>query len=168
MANDTTKTRGTQLIRTDDKVRGQVTFYRRDVEDAAKARIATIDVMVIPQEREIPDPEGGETPLKVTVTLAALGFPSDHPVIAAAVHGYTQNVLDSSNKLDGQARVDFIVKACSTIQAGGWASAPQDDAKIRENAEAALRKMYAQMGLTPEAINAAVKAAMDAAATKKD
>lgn len=149
---ETTKTRGTQLIRTDDKIPGVVRFYRRDVEDVTKAFVAQIDV------RTIKDAAG---------TMAAV-LPSDHPVIAAAVHGYTQNVLDSSNKLDGQARVDFIVKACSTIQAGGWASAPQDDAKIRENAEAALRKMYAQMGLTPEAINAAVKAAMDAAATKKD
>lgn len=145
MANETTKTRGTQLIRTDDKIPGRVRFFRRDVEDVNKAYIAEINV------REIPDANG--------TTMARLGLPSDHPAVAAAVHGYTQNVLDSSNKLDGQARVDFIAKACGLIQQGGWASAPQDDAKVKENAIAGLMKL----GLTRAAAEAAVNSA-----TKKD
>lgn len=141
MANETTKTRGQQLIRTDDKVPGRVRFFRRDEADAAKAAIAEIDVMLIPGT-------DGDT-------LANRGVDPKHPIVAAAVHGYTQNVLDSSNKLDGQARVDFIKKACGTIQAGGWASAPADDAKVRENAINALMKM----GFPRAAAEAAVAAA---------
>ena len=151
MAN-ATKSRGTQLIRTDDKISGCVRFYRRDMDDAQAAFIGQIDV------RQIPDAAG--------TTMAALGVPSDHPGVKLAVHGATQNVLDSSNKLDGDARCEFIRKACATVQSGGWSSAPADDAKVRENAEAALRKMYGQMGLTPEAINAAVKAALAATEPK--
>jgi hypothetical protein len=149
---DATKTRGQQLIRTDDKIPGRVRFLRRDIEDVAKASIAEIDVMLIPHEVEA---EVDGEAVKVNVTLASLGFPPAHPIVAAAVHGYTQNVLDSSNKLDGQARVDFIRKACGLIQAGGWASAPQDDAKVRENAISGLMKL----GLSRAAAEAAVTSA---------
>jgi hypothetical protein len=146
MANDTTKTRGTQLIRTEVVRfyrRNVVRFYRRDVTDAAQAFIAEINIWAIP------DGEGN------TLEESAERFADNHPIVRAAVHGYTQNVLDSSNKLDGQARVDFIAKACKQIQAGGWASAPTDDAKVRENAIKALMKL----GLTQAAAEAAVDAA---------
>lgn len=75
-------------------------------------------------------------------------------VIRAALHGYTQNVLDSSNKLNGDERVEFIRKACETINAGGWSSAPQDVEKTRANAIAALVKL----GMTQQAAENAVAA----------
>jgi hypothetical protein len=69
--------------------------------------------------------------------------PADVPkqIIAAAIHGYTQNMLDSSNKLDGNDRVNHIRKQCDIVQAGGWASAPVDAAAQRTRAIEALMKM---------------------------
>lgn len=118
MANET-KSRGTQLLRTDDSTAGRVKFYDRRQADVGKAYIAEVDVSKLSREA----------------------------LERAAVHGITQNILDSSNKLDGDARVAFVKDAARIVQQGGWASAPQDTAKVRENAIAALTKL----GFTIEA-----------------
>lgn len=114
-----TKTRGQVLLRADDKVSGVVSFYDRREADVAKAFIGKIDVnAMLPAGVVIPP-----------------------HVIKAACHGYTQNMLDSSNKLEGNERVAYVRKTCAIVQAGGWASAPMDEAAIRENAIAGLVKL---------------------------
>ena len=131
MANDT-KTRGTQLLRTDDSTPGMVRFYDRRQNDVNKAFVGQVDIAKMLKAGEHLQP--------------------DSPIVKAAVHGITQNILDSSNKLEGDERVAFVRKACATVQAGGWASAPVDEAKARENAINALMKL----GFTREAAVAAV------------
>ncbi len=119
MANANQSGRGIQLIRTEDNLPlQQVSFYDRRETDVRAAFIGTIHLPTIAGE--------------------AMTSPA---IVKAALHGYTQNVLDSSNKLTGDERVAFIRKACETINAGGWASAPQDEGKIRENAISALVKL---------------------------
>lgn len=112
MANET-KSRGIQLIRTDDAVQGIVRFYDRREEDVKKAFISEVDVTKL----------------------------STEALYRAARHGITQNLLDSSNKLEGDARVNFIREQSRIVQNGGWASAPVDAAKLRENAISALTKL---------------------------
>jgi hypothetical protein len=66
----------------------------------------------------------------------------------AALHGLTQNLLDSSNKLEGDARIVHIKAQAEIVQAGGWASSPTE-----VNIDAAKAKMIAAlvaMGKTPE------------------
>lgn len=66
----------------------------------------------------------------------------------AAIHGLTQNLLDSSNKLEGDARIAHIKTQAAIVQDGGWASAPTE-----VNIDAAKAKMIAAlvaMGKTPE------------------
>ena len=66
----------------------------------------------------------------------------------AAMHGLTQNLLDSSNKLEGDARIAHIKTQCEIVQAGGWASSPAE-----VNIDAAKAKMIAAlvaMGRTHE------------------
>ena len=127
MAQAETKTRGMQLIRTD--VQGSVIrFYDRREEDVEQAFIAQVDVA-----------ELGEAPL-----------------YRAATHGLTQNLLDSSNKLEGNARVEHIRQQCRVVQAGGWASAPSE-----VNIESAKTKMIAALiskGKSPEDAAALVEA----------
>ncbi len=109
----TTKARAIQLIRTDDATPGLVKFFDRREADVKKAFIGQVDVTKLSQEA----------------------------LYRAARHGLTQNLLDSSNKLEGDARRDFIAKACVTVQNGGWSSAPVDEAKQVENAISALTKL---------------------------
>lgn len=127
---DANKGRGTQLLRTDDSIPGMVRFFDRRVTDVKAAYIAQVDVSQLDR--------------------AAL--------LKAAVHGITQNILDSSNKLEGDARVAFVKKACTVVQNGGWSSTPVDEDTLRKNAIEA----FVKMGLTRAAAEAAV-----AAATKK-
>ncbi len=115
---DKANARGPMLIRADRSVEGRVTFYDARVQEAAAARIGCIDVQAM--------------------CVDVPGVPAQ--VIRAAVHGYTQNVLDSSNKLTGDERVAFVAKACDTINAGGWASAPVDEAAAAQRAIDALVK----------------------------
>lgn len=110
--------RAPSLIRTDDSVPGVVSFYDRRQENAQAAFIAQIDVRVIAPDL---DPT--------------------NPAMRAAVHGYTQNVLDSSNSLSGDARVAYIKTSCDRIMAGGWASVPVDAAAQREKAIVAMMKL---------------------------
>lgn len=66
----------------------------------------------------------------------------------AALHGLTQNLLDSSNKLDGDARIEHVKTQAAIVQAGGWASAPSE-----VNIDSAKAKMVAALvasGRTPE------------------
>ena len=135
-----TKARGQQLLRTDDSTPGVVKFYVRSEADAAKAFIAQVDVL------KIPGPDG--------LTLEDDEFPPSHPVVNLARHGATQNILDSSNKLEGQARVDYVREACRVVQSGGWASAPVDETKLRENVINGMMKL----GLTRAAAEAAIAA----------
>lgn len=58
----------------------------------------------------------------------------------AALHGVTQNLLDSSNKLDGDARIEHIRRQAAIVQDGGWASAPAE-----VNIDAAKAKMIAAL-----------------------
>lgn len=58
----------------------------------------------------------------------------------AALHGITQNLLDSSNKLDGDERLAHIKRQAEVVQAGGWASAPSE-----VNIDAAKAKMVAAL-----------------------
>jgi hypothetical protein len=58
----------------------------------------------------------------------------------AAMHGLTQNILDSSNKLDGDARIAHVKAQCEIVQAGGWASAPSE-----VNLDTVKAKMIAAM-----------------------
>lgn len=58
----------------------------------------------------------------------------------AAMHGLTQNILDSSNKLDGDKRLEHIAQQCGVVQAGGWASAPTE-----VNIDQAKAKMIAAL-----------------------
>ena len=112
-------TRGTQLVRADRAISGQVTFYDAREENAAAGRIGTLRLADIAPDADIP------------------------PAIAkAAIHGYTQNLLDSSNKLEGDDRVEFIRRGIETLRDGGWVSAPVDEDKAKANALAALEKMY--------------------------
>ena len=120
-------TRGIQLFRTDDTVPGRVSFYDRRVADAKAAHVVTVDVMTIP------GPEGK--------TLTDLGVPPSHPVVTQAVHGVTQNILDSSNKLEGTARVNAVREMGAHVQSGGWASAPVDEAAARKKAYDAIMKL---------------------------
>lgn len=114
MANETTtKARPAQLIRTDDSTPGVVRFYDRRQPDAKLAFIAEVDV-----RKMTPD------------TLHR-----------AARHGVTQNLLDASNKLEGNARVAFIKAQCAIVQQGGWASAPVDEAALIQRAIDALTKL---------------------------
>jgi hypothetical protein len=122
----TNKTRGVQLLRTDDSTPGKVKFYDRRQEDVTKAFIAEVDVTKLSRDA----------------------------LLRAAVHGLTQNILDASNKLEGDARVKYVKDACRIVQDGGWASAPVDEEKLRENALAALMKL----GLNKEAALAAINA----------
>lgn len=132
MANDT-KTRAAQVIRTDDKISGTVRFYDRRVDDVKLAYIGQVDVSQLEQAA----------------------------IQRAAVHGVTQNIMDSSNKLDGDARVSFIRSACEQAQQGIWISAPSqlDPIKVRENA---IKAMMA-FGLTAEAAAKLVDSAKDQA-----
>lgn len=119
--------RGIQLIRTDDSTPGVVKFYRRDTEDVQKAYIGRVDVasMLV---------QAGANP----------GMMQHHAakaVVKLAVHGATQNILDASNKLDGNERVDYIRKMCEHLMSGGWASAPVDEAAARKRAEEAIAKL---------------------------
>lgn len=115
-------TRGQQLIRTDRAVPGQVSFYDARQENAQAGKIGTLSLARIAPDTDIP------------------------PAIArAAIHGYTQNLLDSSNKLDGDERVAFIRRGIETLHNGGWVAAPVDDEKAKAGAIAALEKMYAVM-----------------------
>lgn len=125
MANDT-KTRGTQLIKTERDELGIVRFFdRRDGKF-----IGSVDVTRLEEKA----------------------------LHRAALHGITQNILDSSNKLDGDERVAFIRDACEVSQSGGWASAPSsiDPEKARE----AAIKAFMAMGLTRDAAIAAVDQAL--------
>ena len=110
-----TKTRGTQLLKTEEA--GTIRrFFRRDTG----AFVGAFDVAKLPQDA----------------------------LYRAAAHGLTQNILDSSNKLDGQTRCDHVARQCEIVQAGGWASAPQE-----VNIDAAKAKMIAALiatGRTPE------------------
>jgi len=117
-------TRGQQLIRTDRSIPGQVTFYDAREENAQAGRIATLRLVDIAGDAEIPA-----------------------PIARAAIHGYTQNLLDSSNKLDGDDRVRFIRQGVETLRNGGWVSAHGGDEKAKAGAIAALEKMYAVMPL---------------------
>jgi hypothetical protein len=134
MANGNTKARNVQLIRTDDKIPGTVRFYDRRVEDAGKAFIGEVNIARMMDDR-------GQS-------LAII----PDCIVKAAIHGYTQNILDSSNKLDGDERVAFIRNACRIVQDGGWSSAPVDEEKARETAISAMMKL----GFTREAAMAAL------------
>ena len=122
--NTQTKSRPAQLIRTDDSSRGIVRFYDRREADQQSAFIGAVDVSKLPQEA----------------------------LFRAARHGITQNILDASNKLTGDDRVDFIRQACATVQGGGWASAPVDAATAREKVVAALMKLGIYTQAQAEAI----------------
>jgi len=142
------KTRGTQLLRTDDSVPGVVKFYDRRQTDVAKAFVAEVSII-----RMLGDSmqKAGMGEEDATEVLSTDGFTA---VIRAAVHGVTQNILDASNKLEGDERVAFIRKACTIVQSGGWASAPVDEAKQRENVISGMMKL----GFTREAALAALNA----------
>jgi hypothetical protein len=116
MANDT-KARGIQLIRTDDSIPGIVRFYDRREANVQKAFIGQINVTELDEQARN----------------------------RAAVHGVTQNVLDSSNKLTGDERVAFIKKACAHVQSGGWSAAPVDEAKQLADLQSALAKLPADV-----------------------
>ena len=115
------KTRATRLIRTDDSIPGVVKFYDCRETDVAKAYIGAVELALMCEEREF---------------LEAI--PSC--IVRAACHGYTQNILDSSNKLEGDARVAFVRKAIDQVNAGGWASTPIDEDAARAKAISALVK----------------------------
>lgn len=122
---ETKKERGTQLIRTDESVPGRVGFYDRRVEDAKLAYIGQVDVDAM---------------------LVAAGVSADLlPKLAAvrklACHGAKQNILDSSNSLEGDARRDYVRKSAAIVQNGGWASVPVDAATMVKNAVEALVKL---------------------------
>jgi hypothetical protein len=115
MATVQTKTRGQQLVKTEQTGTVQ-RFFRRDTG----AFIGAFDTAKLP----------------------------DGALHRAAMHGLTQNLLDSSNKLEGQARCDHIARQCEIVQAGGWASAPSE-----VNIDAAKAKMIAALvaaGRSPE------------------
>lgn len=78
--------------------------------------------------------------------------------LRAAVHGTTQNILDASNKLEGDDRVAFIAQACDLASAGSWASAPSEIDP--DKARAAAIKAFMALGLSPEAAASAVDAAL--------
>lgn len=59
----------------------------------------------------------------------------------AARHGVTQNLLDSSNKLEGDARVAFIRAQAAIVQSGGWAEAPSQVDPVE-----AMAKLILKMG----------------------
>lgn len=122
MANTTAikGTRPAQLIRTDDSVPGVVSFYDRREADVEKALIGSVEVPRMGLRDDEPD-------LELNACVAR-----------AAVHGVTQNILDASNKLEGDARVAFIRRACDVVKNGGWASAPVDEAAAVAKAVKAL------------------------------
>ena len=79
------------------------------------------------------------------VDVSKLG---EEALYKAALHGVTQNLMDSSNKLDGDARIAHVRQQADIVQAGGWASAPSE-----VNIDAAKSKMIAALiatGKTPE------------------
>ena len=115
-----TKARAIRLVRTDDSTPGKVKFYDRRETDVSKAFVAEIDVTKL----------------------------STEALHRAARHGITQNILDASNKLEGDERIAFIRKSAAAVQAGGWASAPVDEAKARET----LLKAAAAFGIDPAAM----------------
>jgi hypothetical protein len=116
---DTKKVRGTQLIRADRSVPGVVTFYDTRVAEAAAARIGVV---------RFEDRCDAEVPADV---------------VRAALHGWTQAILDSSNSLTGDARVAFVRAACDTIRQGGWPSAPIDEEAAYTRAHDAIMKLPA-------------------------
>jgi hypothetical protein len=70
----------------------------------------------------------------------------------AACHGITQNLLDSSNKLEGDARIAHIKQQADIVQAGGWASAPAE-----VNIDAAKAKMIAALIASGKTLDEAAK-----------
>lgn len=118
----TQSTRGIQLIRTDDSVSGVVRFFDRREADVKAAFIGEV---IIAQMGTATDEE--------------LVLPD--AIMRAARHGVTQNILDASNKLEGDDRVAYIASMCERVQNGGWASAPVDEEKLRANAISALIKL---------------------------
>lgn len=136
---ESNKSRGIQLLRTDDSIPGVVRFYDRREDDVQRAFVAQFSVPAIV----------GFTDRDEMKELLGDGTEA---LLRAACHGLTQNILDSSNKLEGDERIAFVRKACATVQAGGWASAPVDEAKARQTAISALVKV----GFTPEAAAAIV------------
>lgn len=118
MANET-KTRGIQLIRTDESIPGKVSFYDRREANAQRALIGTVDLESMPREG----------------------------VLRFAARGITGNLLDSSNKLEGAARIDWLRGAIATANQGIMASTAVDADKLRQNAIDALVKL----GLTAAA-----------------
>lgn len=107
MATAQTKTRGQQLLRTEQDGTVQRFFDRRN-----GAFVGSFDTASLPE--------------------AALH--------RAAMHGLTQNILDSSNKLEGDARIAHVKAQCDIVQAGGWASAPSE-----VNLDTVKAKMIAAM-----------------------
>lgn len=128
----TQTTRGIQLIRTDDSTPGIVKFYDRREADVKQALIGLVDVGSIARQYAL---DQGVAPEQADRTFIA------PPVLRAAVHGITQNILDASNKLEGDDRVAYIAQMCERVQNGGWASAPVDEEKLRANAISALTKL---------------------------
>jgi hypothetical protein len=135
---DANKSRGIQLLRTDDSVAGAVSFYDRRQANVAQAFIAKVSMESLA--------------IAAGVTKEALAHDGMKAVLRAAVHGVTQNILDASTKLEGDARVKFVRDACRIVQNGGWASAPVDEEKLRENTISAMMKL----GFTREAAIAAL------------
>lgn len=142
MANET-KTRGQQLIRADRAVSGIVKFLDMRVENVGKALIGQVsfaDVMVSELAKQsIPEDKARKM---------ATAMPAG--IVRAAIHGWTQNLLDSSNKLEGDARVAFVKAGCETIKGGGWVSAPVDENAAKENLNKAVDKMAQSMGMSRE------------------
>lgn len=146
--------RGTQLVRTDDSVSGKVKFFNRRETDVKKAYVSEIDIRAMAEtaiEAVLADPEVTEPDAALHAMVERLG-----PVIRLAVHGATQAVLDCSNKLDGQARLDYISKMCDVVEKGGWPSAPVDEGAMRQK----QIDTFVKMGLTRDAATAAVDAAL--------
>lgn len=112
MANET-KTRGIQLIRTDESIPGKVSFYDRRETNAQRALIGTVNIEAMPRDG----------------------------VLRFAARGVTGNLLDSSNKLEGEARIEWLRGAISTANQGIMASTAVDADKLRQNAIDALVKL---------------------------
>lgn len=114
MANET-KSRGTQLLRTETEGTTVRFFDRRQGKFIGAFDVAKLDAKALHR---------------------------------AAMHGLTQNILDSSNKLDGDARVAHIARQCEVVQAGGWASSPSE-VNIDKAKEKMIQALVAS-GKTPE------------------
>lgn len=154
MANEMKSTRGQTLIRTDDTTPGVVKFYRRDETDVKKAFIAQFDVgqmlfdaviAAVGQAETEREAATGDAPFDFAESLweSFYSQPGTKFVIRQACHGGTQNALDSSNKLEGQARVDYIRSTVTGFGEFVWASAPIDEAASMKRAEDAIMKMPA-------------------------